>query len=460
MTPRLYQFVLLVGDAVITIVTVLSSFYVRFGIEAFPRWIDAFSIHTGAFLAATISVLGALYFFELYEVRHDLARQRYLIRIPFAIGLAIVVISTLSYWTPSYRLFRISTLYVALVLPVCIALWRVATSMVIRIHQRRLVLVIGMGALARALVTAVRDRRASTYDVVGFVNAGEDGAGDEIDGIPVFHVSEGLEHIQSVTGATHVAVTYANGEIHPISSSLLALKLKGVEVQNAATLFKTITGRIPILHVNNEWFIFGPNFDLVINAWTRRMQRAIDMALSIVGMVLCAPLCVVITVLIKATSRGPVFYRQERVGISRKSFHIIKFRTMKPNAEANTGPVWASRNDPRVTAVGKFLRRTRLDEIPQLWNILRGEMSFIGPRPERPAFVSELEAAIPYYGLRFLAKPGLSGWAQVNHGYGASKADALVKLEHDLYYLQEMSLPLNILILAKTVQRILFHPGS
>ena len=190
------------------------------------------------------------------------------------------------------------------------------------------------------------------------------------------------------------------------------------------------------------------------------MKRAFDAALAGLGLVLSAPLWAILSIMIKLEDGGPVFFRQQRVGLKGRVFEVLKFRSMRPDAEKATGAVWAQRGDPRVTPIGRFLRRTRLDEVPQLWNVLRGDMSFVGPRPERPEFVVELTGQIPFYGQRHVVRPGLTGWAQVRHNYGSSVEDSMQKLQFDLYYIKNLSIAFDLFIMLETIKTVLVRRGS
>jgi exopolysaccharide biosynthesis polyprenyl glycosylphosphotransferase len=189
-------------------------------------------------------------------------------------------------------------------------------------------------------------------------------------------------------------------------------------------------------------------------------KRAFDVTAAFIGLVLAAPIMALVALLVKLESRGPVLYEQERVGLRGRHFTVHKFRTMRPDAEAGTGPVWSTANDTRVTRVGRFLRRARLDELPQLWNVLKGEMSFVGPRPERPSFVEQLVASVPFYAQRHVIKPGLTGWAQIRYTYGATVEDAVEKLQYDLYYIKNLSLAFDCLIVLETVKTVLLRRGA
>jgi exopolysaccharide biosynthesis polyprenyl glycosylphosphotransferase len=191
------------------------------------------------------------------------------------------------------------------------------------------------------------------------------------------------------------------------------------------------------------------------------MKRSVDVAVALVGLIIGLPVFALIALAVRLTSAGPVFYHQTRVGLRGKIFTVHKFRTMRQDAEAATGPVWAAKDgDPRVTLIGRFLRKTRLDELPQLWNVLVGEMSFVGPRPERPEFVADLTRVIPYYGQRHIVRPGLTGWAQVRYTYGASTEDALQKLQFDLFYIKNLSIGLDLFIMFETIKTVMLRKGA
>jgi exopolysaccharide biosynthesis polyprenyl glycosylphosphotransferase len=216
---------------------------------------------------------------------------------------------------------------------------------------------------------------------------------------------------------------------------------------------------LPIKLLEDEWFLICPGFEKVGDGFYSKVKRIVDVAISTILLIITSPLFLIIPIIIKISSRGPIFYVQERSGLDEKRFKLIKFRTMVNNAEEN-GPQWASENDPRVTRVGKILRKLRLDELPQLINVLKGDMSLIGPRPERDNFIRELKTKIRYYSLRFYVKPGITGWAQINYRYGASLEDAIEKLAYDLYYIKNMSLLLDISIILKTIRVVLLGHGA
>jgi len=244
-----------------------------------------------------------------------------------------------------------------------------------------------------------------------------------------------------------------------LSRALINCRLKGKNIYNLATFYEQLADKLPVLSMRDQWLIFSQGFDRLGSNIFRKIKRGFDILSSVLLIVVSLPLGLLIAILIKVTSRGPVFYIQDRLGQDEKPFRMLKFRTMVCGAEREK-PKWAEENDRRVTKVGRVLRKTRLDELPQLINVFKGDMSLIGPRPEREYFVRILKEKVPYYSLRFAVKPGITGWAQVNYRYGATIEDAIEKLRYDLYYIKNMSLFLDLRILLKTIRVCLFGMGG
>jgi len=241
-------------------------------------------------------------------------------------------------------------------------------------------------------------------------------------------------------------------------AALLKCRLAGVRVVEAASLFETLSGQIALSDLRPSWLIFSSGFHKP--RLLRSLKRAGEVMLATIGLFFAAPVMGLVALAVALTSRGPILYRQTRVGEGGREFALLKFRTMRENAEADSGPVWATAGkDPRVTLVGKLLRKSRLDELPQLWNVLRGDMSFVGPRPERPHFVEKLRRVIPYYDERHTVRPGITGWAQVKFPYGSTLEDAEEKLEYDLYYVKHMSLLFDVAIVLETAKVMLLGRG-
>jgi exopolysaccharide biosynthesis polyprenyl glycosylphosphotransferase len=239
---------------------------------------------------------------------------------------------------------------------------------------------------------------------------------------------------------------------------LLSLKNRGVQVQEGNDVYEAMTGKVPIESIRLGWLLFSSGY--FASRFFLIYKRAASVMVSIIGLLLTAPLIPFAVLVIKLTSPGPVLYQQKRVGRGGEVFYCYKIRTMKADAEADTGPTWALDDDPRITKVGKFMRQMRIDEIPQLWNVLKGDMSLVGPRPERPEFVEGLSREIPYYYLRHSIRPGITGWAQIRYRYGNSVDDAKEKLRYDLFYIKNMSAGLDLLIFFNTIKIILLGRGA
>ena len=244
-----------------------------------------------------------------------------------------------------------------------------------------------------------------------------------------------------------------------LGSGLPVFEPRGSMVVDIRSFYEHVVQRLPLSQINDEWLLQTEGFSLNTRGSLRRLKRALDVLISLVLLIPATPVMLLTALIVRLESPGPVIYRQDRVGLYEKEFTVYKFRSMRADAEKN-GAVWASAHDSRVTRFGKFIRKVRIDELPQIWNILKGDMSFIGPRPERMAFVTQLKKDIPYYSLRHTVKPGLTGWAQVCYPYGASEEDARRKLEYDLYYIKNMSILLDIHIIFKTIGVVLFPKGA
>ena len=239
---------------------------------------------------------------------------------------------------------------------------------------------------------------------------------------------------------------------------LLQYKLSGLQFYNYLEFYEMYENKLPVSHLSSKWFLENSGFEIYYNNFNLRAKRLLDLIFAIIIGICTLPLMIMAAIIVKIESKGPIFFVQERIGEGNKKFNIVKFRSMTTDAEKN-GPQWASKNDNRVTHWGKIMRATRIDELPQLWNVLRGEMSFVGPRPEREYFIQQLEKEIPYYNLRHTVKPGLTGWAQVMYPYGASVEDAYRKLQYDLYYIKHHDIIFDIKVLLKTITIVIFGKG-
>lgn len=338
------------------------------------------------------------------------------------------------------------------VLTITLLGWRwVYHWMVQRPFFRERVYVLGTGDRAERLVRGLRERADLGIEVVGWTGnlSGE---------LTRETVGEHLVNLAQENGVHRVIVAMPNRRGTLPVDELLALRLAGVKMEEATSWLEKISGRIEVEQLYPSWLIFADGFRF--SGFFRLMRRALNFLVALIGTVLSLPLLPFIALAVKLGSPGPVLYRQKRVGRGGTTFYCYKFRTMRQDAEADTGATWATDDDPRITPVGKFLRVSRLDEIPQLWCVLVGDMHFVGPRPERPEFVEWLSKEIPYYGVRHVVRPGITGWAQVQYKYGNTLEDAREKLQYDLFYIKNASFGLDLLIWFQTVKIVLLGRGA
>jgi len=405
-----------------------------------------------AWLVSAVALALAGLIVGLYEHPTLLSKRRLLIR-P---AVAILAAACLSYVVISGAMYaEMSRRIIAWMVATCLiggTGLRLAAFAVLRCY-RRTVLVVGTGPSTRLTARAIQESGPAPYHVAGLVLTGPTGAGwHVIDDLPVVgHVSE-LSRLCVQYDVREVVLgdeAQLNDEV--VESALSCLSL-GCRVTNESTFYEKAFGEVPVSRIGPHWFLFA---DLgVYRDENASVKRAVDVLLSLVGLAITLPFWPLIMLSVKLSSPGPVFHRQQRVGQGGRTFVLYKFRTMREGSERD-GSIWATRNDPRATPLGRWLRRTHADELPQLWNVLRGHMSLVGPRPERPDLVDLLAAQIPYYNERHLVKPGLTGWAQINFRYGSSVADARKKLQLDLYYIKYMSLELDVGIMLRTIGMIL-----
>jgi exopolysaccharide biosynthesis polyprenyl glycosylphosphotransferase len=319
--------------------------------------------------------------------------------------------------------------------------------------------VVGAGWGGQTIVRTLKDFASAHFEVVGFVDDDPDKREKHFENVPVLGPTEILPELVGQYGISDVVLAINRDVPGRILAGLMTCYERGIRVSTMPEMYEQLTDRVPVEHVGNNWFVVLPLGNNGQNLTYRLLKRTVDVVVSLMGLAIFGLLLPALVLLIKVDSPGSVFYRQKRVGRGGADFKIIKLRSMVIDAERD-GARWADIDDARVTRVGRFLRRTRLDEVPQLVNVLRNEMSLIGPRPERPEFISKLEQEIPFYRTRLTVKPGLTGWAQVNYDYGRNVVDALEKLRYDLYYIKHQSIQLDLTIFLKTVNTILMLRGT
>ena len=436
---------------------IVGAVYLRLGVE--DSYVELM-LRQGFLKAAlaTVFCLAAFYLFDLYDfvVMHD--RRELVLRLVQALGLAWVALALAFYAFPLLMLGRGISL---IALPLALALmvgWRVSIHWLLG-HPDfgEKILIVGSGTLAIEVAREMLERPDAGYRIAGFVANDPELLGKSLINPRVIGLTSELDEVVRREGIDRIIVAMGERRGQLPTSELLHLSLAGtVNIEEGASFYERVTGRVSLNMVRPSWLIFsGRGRQTRISGIARNIVHRL---VAVGGGLLSLPVAVVTAVLIKLDSRGPVFYKQERVGKNGRRFMVLKFRSMRTDAE-KAGPVWASADDHRTTRVGRIIRKLRIDEIPQFWNIVRGEMDFVGPRPERPHFVSQLAEEIPYYEQRHLIAPGLTGWAQIKYPYGASIEDARQKLQYDLYYIKNQSLMLDAIILFETIKIILFGRG-
>ncbi len=412
-----------------------------------------------AFLIAAVCQM-CLYLNDLYDLRRMADRRELFTRLVQALGATSFILAALYFWVPALMIGRGVFLLAAILVIGLVAGWRLAFDWLTRVSPRQRLLIVGTNNAALVLAREIYQRRHELgLEIVGFIDPDPEKVGAPVINPGVIGTVEDIPAIVPLRSVDRVVVSLADARGRLPMEKLLDMKLRGVTFDHLASVYEEYTGKIAVENLRPSWLIFSSGFRKT--PVIRLLKRLIDLAVATVALVVLLPVMALVALALKLSSRGPVLYHQERVGLEGRAFTVHKFRSMRPDAEAATGPVWASPDgDPRVTPVGRFLRRSRLDELPQLWNVIRGDMSMVGPRPERPAFVARLTEQIPYYGQRHAVRPGLTGWAQVRYTYGASVEDALEKLQYDLFYIKNLSLTLDAFILASTIKTVLQQRGA
>jgi sugar transferase (PEP-CTERM system associated) len=404
-------------------------------------------------LCLTALTLLCSYYFDLYEPQRISARWEIYFRVLLVLGFLSFLLSAIIFFFPDADIAHYVLLLGLVFLTGAMMAWRSAYEWIIgREMFLERVYVLGAGERAQTIVNLLQGRRDAGMKVVGW-----DGVlGDKTQRKESFHAAlERFSGAQSQVDRVIVALEDRRGEL-PLRE-LLKLRFNGVVIEEGGKLLERLTGKLHLdgLHPSN--FIYSEGFRVKPSQQIAR--RVVSTLTALLGLLLFLPFFPFVVLAVRLSSPGPVFFRQTRVGMGGKNFTVYKFRTMRTDAEV-TGAKWATKDDPRVTRVGMFMRKTRLDEVPQLWNVLRGDMGFVGPRPERPEFVPWLSEQIPYFDLRHMIRPGLTGWAQVRYGYGSTLAESREKLEFDLYYIKHMTLGLDLLIMFETVKTILRRQGA
>jgi len=411
----------------------------------------------GAIAVAIVCQL-CLYYGDFYDNTSTGSHSELVVRVLQALGATLLILSLVYALFPELTLGAGATPRAAALAAVVVVVARITFGWLTRqVGPRERLLLVGHNPSALALARELHDRKELGVEIVGYVDVEEPAATSRGE-LTQLGTIEDIPPIVRARGVQRVVVSLADARGKLPMDQLLDMKLAGVQFDHFASVYEEHTGKIAVDNLRPSWLIFSSGFraSRVFSA----IKRGLDIVAASIGLLITGPVILATAALIKLTSPGPAFYSQRRVGRNGRVFTVHKLRSMRADAERDTGPVWADRTDARVTPIGRFLRRSRLDELPQFWNILTGDMSLVGPRPERPEFVQSLTREIPFYGQRHTVKPGLTGWAQVRYTYGATVEDAIEKLQYDLYYIKHMSLALDLFIMFETVKTVLLRRGQ
>jgi len=400
-----------------------------------------------------------LYYNDFYDLTLVHSSRELIVRLLQAAGAASIVLAALYFVSPRLMIGNgifVSALFVFLL---AILVWRLAFNQVtgsLKLEER--LLFVGTGETARKVARQILDQHEFAYRVIGFIDNDKSRVGQRIVNPAIIGTPDDIDRLVAEHHIDRIVVGLSDRRGQLPLQELLRAKLAGIRVEDVATTYERVTGKILLDDLRPSWLIFSDGFR--VSRLSRLMKRSIDLVLAAALAAASLPAMLLTALAILIEDGHPVLYRQERVGENGRNFVLSKFRSMRKDAEKNGTPQWATSDDERVTRVGRVIRTTRLDELPQLWNVIRGDMSFVGPRPERPFFVDELSRVIPFYQQRHAVKPGLTGWAQVKYRYGSSLEDAMEKLRYDLYYIKHLSVIFDLTIVFDTVKVVLFGKGA
>ena len=453
---RTRSVVLLTGETCVLLTAVVAGTFVQLGSGAVKALSD------GGLLRVAL-VVGVcqlcLHYADLYDLPRLPNLREVVVRLLMGVGATALIFAVLYSWFPRWMIGRGVFLDAAGLVISLVWSWRLAFAWLTSRIARERLLIVGTNPAAIELAQELGDRSDELgVEIVGFADAGTEGTGRTVLGRSVGRI-EDVPSMIDRHAADRIVVSLSEARGALPMDRLLDIRLRtGVTFDHLASAYESYTGKIALETLRPSWFVFSNGFRK--SPRLLALKRAADLGLAIVGLVLTAPVMLAAAAIVKLTSPGAAFYRQTRVGLNGRPFTIYKLRTMRSDAEAATGPTWSAVNDARITPIGRILRQTRVDELPQLVNVLRGDMSVIGPRPERPEFVERLTAAIPFFSQRHVLKPGLTGWAQVRYPYAASVEDTIQKLQYDLYYIKNLSVWLDVLILVETVKTVVRQRGA
>ncbi|HEU0124456.1 MAG TPA: sugar transferase, partial [Bryobacteraceae bacterium] len=410
---------------------------------------------------AVFSILIGLYFQDLYTELRIRSRIFLVQQFMMALGLAFLAQAMTTYVNPALILPRWVMIYASGLILIVLPFWRVLFfRQVLTSMHAPSILLLGTSPVLGEISQRLQERIEMGFRVAGYLDDGASAPGKSLSmgGAERLGLVSELRRIVDELKPDRIVVGMAERRAQLPVNDLLELRLSGVHVEEAAGLYESCFGRVSTRNLRPSQLVFSS--ELGPSRHSVSIQQIYSFLVALIGGIVSLPLMILAAILVRLTSKGPILYRQTRVGLNGRHISVLKFRSMFVDAEARTGAVWASKNDPRITGIGKYLRKFRIDELPQFWNVLRGDMSFVGPRPERPEFVQALSEKIPFYRQRHCVKPGLTGWAQINHKYGDTIEDTITKLEYDLYYIKHISFSLDMYIILNTLKTVLLGRGA
>lgn len=447
---------LILGDLLIVNGSIFLAAILRLGLSAGWGYIQS---NPWSFILTGLIYIMVFFSTELYDIRKDFKSIGNVMAITLASTSAFVITTLLFYMNWSLRIGRGVFILNGILITLFIIGWRILYSYLLEqpIFKRN-VLIVGAGWAGKTILQEINRLQKSGLRMVGFIDDDPLKKGKLIDGVPVLGDRYTIDKVIRKNDIDLIVAAITHEKHADLIKALINCSWKGVDIIDMPAIYEQLTGKIPFKHINNMWMLH-----IAIGKpklYSRLIKPILEAISALILFILLIPVMVVLAIVIKCDSRGRIFYTQERVGKDGRKFTIMKFRTMVENAESLTGAVYAADNDPRITKIGRFLRKWRLDEIPQLVNVIKGDMGLIGPRPEREVFIREFEEKIPFYTQRLLVRPGLTGWAQVKFPYASSIEQTEEKLQYDLYYIKNMSFILDFVVFLKTIRVVLFGKGK
>ncbi|MFH2060887.1 MAG: sugar transferase [Pseudomonadota bacterium] len=440
---------------------IFGSFLLATAILSSPRFLFLDSSVCLRILLITFICQACLYYNDLYDFKVVSSISEVSIRLLQALGVSSIILALIYWIFPSVIINQLVFILSVVFLLIFIIGWRIFYIFCINngwFNQK--IIILGTSSLAIDIITEINAAPDCGYSVVALILGSEknEATNDILKDLFIINDKENFCDVVKQMQAEKIIVALKERRGTFPTQELIRCRTAGIEVLEGSSFYETLTGKVLVTKINPSWLIFSDGFRK--SKFQTIVKRMEDIFISLIMLIILSPLLLVTSILIKLESKGPILFSQDRVGQNKNEYMMHKFRSMVVDAEKSTGPVWAQKNDMRITRVGRVIRKFRIDELPQLWDVLIGRMSMVGPRPERKFFTDSLEQQIPFYSERFVVKPGLTGWAQVSYDYGATVDDAIEKLNYDLFYIKNLSITMDIVIVLRTVKTVLFGRGA